>query len=212
MRGVAFTGGECPEPQALRRIAQSADMLVAVDSGLIACEQAGIKVDWVLGDMDSLDDLRRLEKYPAGRVVRFPADKDFTDTELALNLLREKGCDEIWLSGGGGGRLDHLLAIRAIFERDDPPDRWFPGKQEVCCLREGHLLRAALAPGSIVSVFPLGAGPWKAGSSGLKWPLDGLVWETGSAWISNAAASAAIEIRAIQGRLLVITPLIIINR
>jgi len=206
VRGVAFIGGESPAPQMLREIAQGADVLVAVDSGLIACENAGLTPDWILGDMDSLDTLARLDKYPASAVLRFPPDKDFTDTELALNLLKQKGCDEIWLCGGGGGRMDHLLAIRAIFEREDPPDKWFPSAHEVRCLREGALLRADRVPDSVVSVFPLGAGPWKAESSGLKWPLDGLVWEPGSAYISNRALSGIIEVRALQGRFLVILP------
>ena len=211
MRGVAFIGGESPEPETLRAIAHGADLLVAVDSGLVACENAGLKPGWIVGDMDSLDDTRRLEKYPAATVLRFPPEKDFTDTELALKLLKERGCDELWLSGGGGGRLDHLFAIRAIFERDDPPDRWFPGRQEVRCIREGRQFRAALAPGSGVSVFPLGAGPWKAESSGLKWPLDDLVWKMGNAWISNVATGGEVEIRAIKGRLMVITPVTILR-
>jgi thiamine pyrophosphokinase len=156
--------------------------------------------------MDSLDDLNRLEKYPADRVLRTNADKDATDTELALAFLKEKGCDEIWLAGGGGGRLDHLFAIRAIFERDEPPDRWFPGSEEVRHLKEGNSLGAELPPGSIVSVFPLGAGPWEAESRGLKWQLKGLDWERGSAWVSNIATDGYWEIRAVKGRLMIIMP------
>jgi len=207
LRGIAFIGGEGPERQALERIAEGADILVAADSGLVLCEDAGLKPDWIIGDMDSLDDLGRLEKYPADRVLRFPVDKDFTDTELALRFLRhEKACNEVWLAGGGGGKLDHLFAIRSIFERDIPPDRWFPGKEEIRCLEEGTTLGAALPPGSVVSVFPLGSGPWKAESSGLKWPINDLLWERGSAWISNIATKGLFEIRAVRGRLMIITP------
>ena len=208
MRGIAFIGGEGPDDKALREITCGADVIVAADSGLGICERAGISPGWILGDMDSLDDPLRLEKYPPDRVLRFPPDKDFTDTELAVNFLREKGCDEIWLSGGGGGRLDHLFAIRSLFERDNPPDRWFPGKEEIRCLKEGRTLAAELPPESIVSLFPLGAGPWRAESSGLKWPLNGLEWERGSAWISNIAAERHIEICAVKGRLMVITPML----
>ncbi|MCL2382167.1 MAG: thiamine diphosphokinase [Treponema sp.] len=204
MRGIAFTGGEGPGRKALRKIALGADVLAAADSGLALCEDAGLRPDWVVGDMDSLDDLSRLEKYPPDRVIRFPAGKDFTDTELAVNVLREKGCDEVWIAGGGGGRLDHLFAIRSLFERADPPHRWFPGKEEIRCVREGGVLRTALPPGSLVGVFPLGCGPWQAESSGLRWPLNGLVWERGSAWVSNVATQGPFEIHAARGRLLVL--------
>jgi len=208
LRGIAFIGGEGPGRRALRDIVRGAGLLVAADSGLMLCEDAGLRPDWILGDMDSLDDPGRLEKYPPDRILRSPADKDFTDTELALTFLKEKGYDEVWLAGGGGGRLDHLFAIRSIFERDNPPYRWFPGNEEIRCLKEGGVLRATVPPGSTVSLFPLGPGPWEAESSGLKWPLRGLLWERGSAWISNTASEGSFEIRAAQGRLMIILPML----
>jgi thiamine pyrophosphokinase len=208
LRGIAFIGGKAPGQQALQEIACGADLLVAADSGLMLCEDAGLSPDWIIGDMDSLDDLRRLEKYPPDRVLRLYADKDATDTELALALLKEKGCDEVWLAGGGGGRLDHLFAIRAIFERHDPPDRWFPGNEEIRCLKEGKMLGAELACGSFVSVFPLGSEPWEAESRGLKWQLKGLNWERGSAWVSNITTEPYFEIRAVKGRLMIIMPML----
>ena len=211
-RGVMFIGGLGPAPDALRKIAGGADILVAADSGLIAAEEAGLTPDWVLGDMDSLgtvgrpEDLKRLEMYPPERVLRYPPDKDYTDTELAFNLLLEKGCDEIWIAGGGGGRTDHLFGVRALFERQNPPDRWFPGNEEIRCLKEGKTLNAAVPPGSLVSVFPLAGGPWEAESAGLKWPLNGLVWKIGDFGLSNAAEHGFFEIRSLKGRFMVIIP------
>jgi thiamine pyrophosphokinase len=199
----------------LKEIADSADLLVAADSGLISCEAAGITPDWIVGDMDSLDSATRLEKYSKDKVLYSPAEKDFTDTELAINLLREKGCSEVWIAGGGGGRLDHLLAIRALFDRELPPDRWFPGSEEILCLMPGRNFSSALAVGTFVSLFPLGGGPWQAESTNLKWPLKGLAWERGSAWISNvvtgntgeAETLVHTEIRALAGRFMVALPL-----
>ena len=204
MRGIAIVGGACPPPEVLKKIVRGADLLAAADSGLIAAEAAGLNPDWVLGDMDSLDDPARLEKYPPGRVLRYPPGKDFTDTELTITLLREKGCGEIWLAGGGGGRTDHLLAIYSLFEHADPPDRWFTANEEIHCLREGRALSMALKAGSRVSVLPLGAGPWEAESSGLKWPLDGLAWEKSGLGLSNAATDGSFAIRSKKGRFMVL--------
>lgn len=210
MRGLVFAGGEGPESEVLRRIAKGADLLVAADSGLVAAEEAGLFPHWVVGDMDSLkDDLLRLDKYPPDRVRRFPPDKDYTDTELALALLREKGCDEVWLAGGGGGRVDHLFAIRSLFEREDPPDRWFPGDVEIRCLREGRTLEAVVQPESLVSVFPLGTEGWEAESSGLKWSLTGLAWRAGSFGLSNVALNGPFSIRSVRGRFMVFMPVVL---
>ena len=220
MRGIVFMGGEGPEPEFLRKIAGEAELLVAADSGLIAAEEAGLFPHWVVGDMDSLgsdashDNPGRLDKYDPERVIRHSPDKDFTDTELALNLLKEKGCDEIWLAGGGGGRMDHLLAIYSLFEKEESPDRWFPGAGgssgavEIRCLREGKAVNETLPPGSCVSVLPLGKGPWKAESCGLKWPLSGLNWEKGGLGLSNVALGGSFEVCSVRGCFMVFMPVV----
>ena len=204
MTGIAITGGEGPENEALKKLAKLADLIAAADSGLAACEEAGIAPDWIVGDMDSLDDLRRLEKYPPERVIRHRSDKDFSDTELALSLLWEKGCDEVWLAGGGGGRTDHLLAIRSLFERQKAPDRWFTADEEIFRLREVQTRSVEAVIGGVVSVFPLGAGPWQAESAGLKWPLNGVAWENGGFSLSNVAEKSPFELRSKKGEFMVI--------
>jgi thiamine pyrophosphokinase len=209
VRGIAFIGGEGPSPERRRVLSGGAALVVAADSGLMAAEDSGVEVHFVIGDMDSLDDPGRLEKYPADRVFRFPRDKDDTDTELALRFLWDRFCNETWLIGGGGGRTDHLLAIRSLFERDKKPDRWVTSREDIFCLKEGAVfsppadLRENMPPGGI-SVFPLGIGPWRAESRGLKWPLDGLPWNRGFFGVSNEAAEGDFEIRAFRGQFLVI--------
>jgi thiamine pyrophosphokinase len=214
MRGIAFIGGEGPDAAVCRKLVTetgSAVLIAAADSGLVLAEKAGIRPDWIIGDMDSLDDTRRLDAYPADRVIRYPHEKDFTDTELALALLWEQGCEETWLIGGGGGRTDHLLAIRSLFEREPSPDRWITAREDIRILRggashQGYAL-AGHSPLSSLSVFPLGEGPWKAESRGLKWPLDNLPWTRGFFGISNEAPEGSFTITALQGRFLVLTPL-----
>jgi thiamine pyrophosphokinase len=205
MRGIAFIGGEGPLPDLGRRLARGADLVVAADSGLMAAEDAGVIPHIVLGDMDSLDDTARLEKYPANRVFRYPCDKDDTDTELALRFLWDRGCNETWLIGGGGGRMDHLLAIRSLFERERKPDRWITAREDAFSLKEGAVFSPPHeAPKGGVSVFPLGTGPWQAESRGLKWPLNDLPWDRGFFGVSNLAPGGDFEIRVKQGQFLVI--------
>jgi len=220
MLGLAIIGGEGPEPGICRLLAQEADLIVAADSGLHAAENAGIRPDWIIGDMDSLDAVL-LEKYPEKIIIRFPADKDFTDTELALDLLREKGCDAVWIAGGGGGRLDHLLAVRSLFERNDFPSRWVTSAEDIYCLEKcvpekkddekincvNSEINFSLPLNSMVSVFPLGAGEWSAASRGLKWPLDNVIWNRGLFGISNRNLSETFSIRIINGRFMIILPL-----
>ncbi|MDR2747311.1 MAG: thiamine diphosphokinase [Treponema sp.] len=212
-RGIAFIGGEGPPPELCRSVFEEASLggvvplVAAADSGLLLAEAAGLRPGWVLGDMDSLGDLSRLDLYPPERVLRYDTEKDYTDTELALALLREKGCDEIWLLGGGGGRLDHLLALRSLFERDPCPSRWITAGEDIFCVRAPSEFSPAILPGGLVSVFPLGDGPWDVESAGLKWPLAGLPWDRGFFGLSNAAEGGAFTLRVKRGRFLVVLPL-----
>jgi thiamine pyrophosphokinase len=213
--GIAFIGGEGPAPVFCRRLAAEAGrsgglVIAAADSGLVTAEDAGLRPDWIVGDMDSLGGLPggllRLEKYPPERIRRCPRDKDHTDTEMALELLWEQGCGEAWLAGGGGGRIDHIFALRALFERDPFPRRWITAAEDIRCIGAPARLDAAPPPGSLVSVFPLGEGPWEAESRGLKWPLAGLPWSRGFFGVSNEAGGG-FSVTALSGRFLVVGPL-----
>ncbi len=205
MRGVAFIGGEGPVPALASALVGTPDVVVAADSGLTAAENAGFRPDWIVGDMDSLIDLSRLAAYPPDRVLRYPRDKDDTDTELALRLLWEQGCGQVELVGGGGGRMDHLLALAALFDREKAPDRWISSREDVRLVRD--TVQARIPQESLVSVFPVGKGPWKAESTGLRWPLDALAWDRGFYGVSNVAVTGDIRIRALAGRFLLILPL-----
>jgi thiamine pyrophosphokinase len=206
LNGLAFVGGEGPDAELCVRLAGEADLTVAADSGLIHAENAGVRPDWIVGDMDSLDDISRLDKYPPNRVLRYPADKDFTDTELAINLLFEKGCDNITIAGGGGGRLDHILAIAALFEREHAPRRWLTAREEIVLV--SNEFHHASKKSRIVSIFPLGNGPWKAQSSGLKWPLDtaaaSTMWKRGFFGISNTAETGEFTLKVSAGNFLIV--------
>jgi len=214
--GIIFTGGQGPDLRAIKGLlddlAGKELLIVAADSGLELAEDAGIRPDWIVGDMDSLDSGKRLDHYPKEKVICYPVDKDYTDTEIALTLLWEKGCKNAWIIGGGGGRLDHTFGIRDLFERERYPVRWITANEDIYCVdgagaqsgAENNRLRLAIKQGKLVSVFPLGAGPWKVESKGLKWELGGARWERGLFGLSNAAIADEIEISVKQGRFILI--------
>lgn len=212
MLGIIFTGGKSPLTQVIKKLIDGIKkdiVFIAADSGLEAMQNSGITPDWVVGDFDSLDDKSRLDCLQKERIIRFDHDKDYTDTELAISLAVEKSCNEIWIIGGGGGRMDHLFALRSLFERELFPGRWITDNEDIRCIQAGDLncdLSLNLEKNALVSVFPLGAGPWEAESKGLKWQLKGLPWDRGFFGISNLAAESGVSITAIKGRFMVILP------
>ena len=213
MLGIIFTGGEGPPSELVRRLVERearGALITAADSGLAAAREAGLPPDWIIGDMDSIGDDSSFSAMPPERVIRYEHDKDYTDTELAFLFAFENGCDEIWIIGGGGGRIDHLFAIRSLFERDVFPLRWITDAADIRCMDEAaqNELSLVLQKGAVVSVFPLGSGPWEAESEGLKWPLSGLPWDRGFFGLSNVAQDGEFSVKARAGRFMLILPLL----
>ncbi|AEJ19548.1 thiamine diphosphokinase [Gracilinema caldarium] len=204
-RALIFIGGAGPTFDLCKPFLDKPDLVIAADSGLLRCEAFGFSPDWIVGDMDSLGDLSRLSSYPKDRVLQYPVDKDYTDTELALNLAWDQGCTDITLIGGGGGRTDHLLAITALFDRPRAPNRWCTETELVSLV--DHELTLSLPTDTLVSVFPAGSGPWDADSRGLQWPLRGLSWFRGFFGLSNRVTTSPCSVYACAGRFLVMVPL-----
>ena len=89
------------------------DRIIAADSGLSWCRKLGIIPTDILGDFDSLQEpdlLEEYEKMTKAPIRHYPERKDFTDTDLALQLAREMQADEILLLAATGTRIDHTLA------------------------------------------------------------------------------------------------------
>ncbi|HUX13418.1 MAG TPA: thiamine diphosphokinase [Spirochaetia bacterium] len=202
MRGILFTGGECPRPEAVTQWLQGASIIVAADSGYDNAKLFALEPDLVVGDMDSIGDREKLKLLPADRVAVYPEEKDWTDTELGLTALFDRGVEEVVIVGGGGGRLDHLFGIFALFDRARAPLLWLLPGAEVHCI-EARWRQSGLA-GATISFFPAGAETCRMRSSGLKWSLDGLEWKRGDAGISNVAIDDCVEIEMLSGRLVMV--------
>ncbi len=105
MKAFIYTGGKINK-QNITEHPKSEDICIAADSGYKNARALGEKIDVLLGDFDSIG-----EPLPDGvEVITVPAEKDFTDTQLAVQTALDKGADEIVIIGGLGGRLDHTLA------------------------------------------------------------------------------------------------------
>ena len=86
-------------------------LLIACDGGARHLAGSGLIPDVLLGDMDSINPAQLTDYEKTGvKVIRYPVNKDFTDTALALDYafsLKPRSID-IW--GTQGGRIDHALA------------------------------------------------------------------------------------------------------
>ena len=111
MRSVIVTGGPLKDEAAglIRKLTGSEDsFLIACDGGCDFLARYDIVPDIVVGDMDSISDegLEFIEKHDVF-IERYPVEKDWTDTEIALN--KTEGSD-VFLIAPVSGRIDHVIA------------------------------------------------------------------------------------------------------
>ncbi|OHD76185.1 MAG: thiamine diphosphokinase [Spirochaetes bacterium RBG_16_67_19] len=203
--GLLLLGGEGPRRAQLEEVLRAASLVIAADSGFDLALRLGLLPDLLVGDLDSVAPGPELSAFPQERIRRYPPDKDLTDAELGLGLFAERGIARVVLAGGGGGRLDHLLAVAGLFQRESPPLAWYTALERIERVDGEAELSGCL--GRRVSFFPLGQAAGGLSSEGLKWPLDGLEWARGQGGISNLVTSDPARVRVRRGSLLMIREL-----
>jgi thiamine pyrophosphokinase len=111
---IVIVSGGCLGDQSFfqKKIAQMENyLIICCDGGMRHLQQTGIKPDVIIGDMDSIDPAQLESHSRRGiKIIKCPANKDFTDTELALDYAINLKPEAIYIWAALGGRLDHILA------------------------------------------------------------------------------------------------------
>ena len=98
-RGVIFLNGE-----PYRGPMDCEGALTVCCDGALRWAECRARIDIKAGDFDSLGFV------PAGALT-YPSEKNFTDGEIALDLLIGRGCGRIDIYGAGGGREDRKSVV-----------------------------------------------------------------------------------------------------
>ena len=112
MKVFIYTGGSILA-QNITEHPKGDDLIIAADGGLLNATALGVTPDILLGDLDSLGSAKPPKTT---EVLQVPAEKDFTDTQLAVDTAIKKGATEIVIIGGLEGRLDHTLSNLSLLE------------------------------------------------------------------------------------------------
>lgn len=206
-RALVLGGGELGDAARVRaHLAHIAfDLVICADSGLEHAAPLGVVPTHIVGDFDSLPDgWERLAG--AAAVHRFPADKDYTDMELAVDLAIKEGATDLVIAGATGGRLDHMLGNIMLLPRlaaaglaarliDSWNEAWIA--PPVCRFRA--------EAGQIVSLLPLDRAVYGVTVRGLRYELtDATVTWGSTLTVSNEGVGAEAEITHREGALLIV--------
>ena len=182
-------------------------LIICCDGGARHLQELGIKPDLIIGDMDSIGS-GQLENYKKKgiKIIEYPAEKDFTDTELALDFAIGLKPTAVYIWGALGGRLDHTLAnVFLLCKGKDASIKTYL-IDEYC---EAFIIDTEVAfsgaEGQTVSIIALTAQVEGITLNGFLYTIKDAVLTMGdSLGISNIINEAYATIRIRSGSLLVI--------
>lgn len=111
MKGLIISSGKIENLKLLEKLVSENDFIVCADGGIDNIRKINKIPDLVIGDFDSIskDGLDFIRERNI-KIEKFPKMKDKTDTQLAIDILIERGFTDIEMTGVTGSRMDHTLA------------------------------------------------------------------------------------------------------
>jgi len=111
MTALIVCSGSVDDYSCYEKYFKLAKSVICVDGGAKYVRKFGIVPDVLIGDLDSIsdEDLEYLMNMKV-KVMKYPSQKDMTDTEIAVDYAVDEGFKEVIIIGGIGTRLDHTLA------------------------------------------------------------------------------------------------------
>jgi len=172
----------------------SADIVVAADGAANVLFEMGREPDFVVGDLDSLNDEARAQ---AKQLIGDP-DQETTDVDKLLKFLVERGAESVTLANLEGDRFDHMLAAVHSALQSPLSVRLLLRQGLACVVGAGVESVIETDPGQTVSFIPMTECRGVV-MSGVRWPPASVLSPTGSTSISNEATGDRITVRLEEG-------------
>lgn len=177
-KAVIVSGGSIDAPFALEQIKKiTPDIIIGVDRGLAFLYHNHIIPTHIVGDFDSVESsVIGYYKTETNIPIReFNPVKDASDTEIAVRLAIELEVEALWIFGGTGTRLDHVMANIQVLKiaHDAGMKAYIVDPYNRISLVEKEIyLSKKDAFGRYFSIFPLGGIVAGLNIEGAKYPLS----------------------------------------
>ena len=159
---VIISGGTIEEEVALPILETMGeqDCLIGADNGMRFLYEHKIDPTYMVGDFDSLaPEIVSYYKEKTKVPIRtFDPEKDFTDTEIAVQMASQLGYKEILILGGTGTRLDHVFAniqVLAGAYKKGAQVEILDAHNRISIISGRTVLKRERAYGPYFSVFPI---------------------------------------------------------
>ncbi len=175
--------------------------VICADGGARHLETLGISADLIVGDMDSISvDTQDRE------TIKYPVRKDFTDSEIAVDMAIKKNFKKIVMVGFTGTRLDHTLTNLFLLKRIAESGKLgviIDSNNEIYYAKAENEIFGKI--GDIVSIIPVGTDMTGITTDGLDYPLFEETLEFGKGrGVSNVMTKEKCKIKIGSGQGLII--------
>ncbi len=170
----------------LARWAESADLVIAADSGSDRLSAWDGAPQVVIGDMDSIK-----SQPPQSTVIRLE-EQDSTDCDKLLAHVRELGHSSVTLASVEGDRLDHVLSTVASAARTELKVRLALRRGVAWVITSGQRVEVTVVGRPRLSLMPITDSEGVT-LDGAEWPLaEASLSALGLVSVSNRASSNLI--------------------
>ncbi|WP_297519463.1 thiamine diphosphokinase [uncultured Clostridium sp.] len=205
MKILMVAAGEKPRKDILNEYLNYCDVTIAIDKGTEIFLENGISPDYAVGDFDSISEKFKVKLKDINNFV-YPSEKDFTDSDIAVNLAFKLKATEIVMLGMTGGRIDHLFGNIGLLNKclkNGVSAYIVDGNNKVFLKDKSFNLQGKY--GDIVSFYAFSGDVENLKIENAKYPLDNYLLEPfESLCNSNEFLDGDIEVSFDTGKLLVI--------
>lgn len=208
-RFIIIGNGDVGNIDVLKKNVRKNDLIIAVDGGYDHINKLSslfLKPDYLIGDMDSIKNLP--ENNHSIKIIKYPKEKDKTDTEISIEFAVKNKASEILLFGmTSRSRIDHSLnnifLLERLSEKGIINTLFVNSFTRLSAVKEHAVIYKK--NGQLVSLIPLSRKVSGISTKGLKYRLEnGSLSRDKARGISNIITSKEADIRFTAGVLLII--------
>jgi len=207
MKAAILSNGDLADAEKLKQMLPKFDLVICCDGGIRHLKDLNLSPDIIVGDFDSVDS-SLLQTYIDQGIptLRFPKDKDKTDTQIAVETALQKGADSIVLLGALGSRWDHSYAnVMLLVKLAQMGIDGMILHSHNRILVSNKVFRLTGNLGQFVSLLPLGENVKIQSTRGLHYPVTDQEMPLEQPYgISNYFTEEEVEVRITSGWLMAV--------
>lgn len=205
-KGLIIAGGHVNHDLLLSLLKKNYSYVMAVDHGMDALWVLGHVPNGIIGDFDSCHQVA-LHYFQALQVpeIRFEAEKDMTDTDLAIETMIDMGIRSADMVGTTGSRLDHTFAnLMILFKYEERIDlNVLDAHNRICVAKKAMSIPREGYP--YISLLPVSNEVTQVNFTSVKYPLlDTKLIRESSYAVSNEIIGEKCQLTYSEGKMLLI--------